>query len=239
MARTAGAAAVEDPSALALLQTPCFHLQASDPFGIPEMAYEAVSLCIPAAKGGFGLHLGSSGTAGYRTWNGSLSYGKSFGRFCAGIRLMPRLVTQGYGYGSAFAVVPGFSLQFKPVKGFTLGMAVENPARQEYRPRGAGSLPRIFRVGAGLDLGPNVWTCLEIEKESGRRLTGKLGFEGMVNSRVFLRLGMTTDPELPLTFGAGVVNGRFALDLAAAYHPELGYTPALTLTWKSRQHPPK
>jgi len=37
MARTADAAAVEDPAALALIRTPGFHLQASDPFAIPEL----------------------------------------------------------------------------------------------------------------------------------------------------------------------------------------------------------
>jgi hypothetical protein len=239
MAHREGASAVEDPAALARLQEPCFHLQASDPFGIPELAYEALALCLPAAKGGFGLLLGSTGTSGYRTWTGSLSYGKSFGRFRAGIRLGPRLVSQGYGYGFAFAVIPGLSLQVTPLKGVILGLAVDNPARQEYRPRGAGSLPRIFRIGAGIDLAKDGWACLELEKESNRRVTVKLGFEGTVNSRVFLRIGVTTDREVPLTFGAGFLQGRYALDLAAAYHPELGFTPALTLSWKTRPHPSK
>ncbi len=239
LARPADAAAVEDPAALAQIRTPGYHLLASDPFAIPELAYEAVSLCLPAAKGGFGLRLGSTGTAGYRSWSGSLSYGKSFGRFRAGIRLEPRLVEQGYGYGNAIAVIPGLSLQVSLPGDLTLGLAVENPARQDYRPSGAGCLPRIFRVDAGLALGPTVWTCLEIEKESDRRLTGRLGFEGVVNSRVSLRLGVTTDPGLPLTFGAGFNHDRFAADLAAAYHPVLGFTPSLTLSWNARLRPPK
>lgn len=236
---TTPAPGTTDPASLSRVKEPLAGIHVSDPYGIPELGQTGLSASLPVAGGAFGFNLAGSGTADFRILGVHLAFGKELGLIRAGIRIRTLVISQGNGFGNAFAVLPAIAVQAEPLPSLTLGLEIDNPAAQGYHPGTAGRLPMTCRAGAGFRAGEEAFFCLEMEKTGRQRALFRLGMETTLHPGILLRFGITTSPALQYAFGIGLKFNRLEVDFAAGHHAHLGYTPSLSLVRHFRAPTPK
>jgi hypothetical protein len=75
-----------------------------------------------------------------------------------------------------------------------------------------------------------IWISMETEKETNLPAIWKLGLEVETLEHLFLRAGLATNPFLS-SFGIGYRLGGFQADIAFSFHPQLGFTPHVSLNY--------
>jgi hypothetical protein len=221
-----------NPAGLASLTCPAFSMHYSNPFLMPELGSGAFCMGIPAIAGAFGIQYASLGNTYINESRVSISYGKSVGkRIRAGIGLYYWMFRQPTGFGNLSVLSPSLGLQILPWESLTIGLAVINPAGQNYNPAGYLRLPVIVRAGFGYQLGEEVLICFEAEKRSMDGFEFRGGIELNLHKSVILRFGISAGNFPAYYFGMGLHLRSLSMDLAAGHHPVLGYSPAITLTY--------
>lgn len=133
------------------------------------------------------------------------------------------------GYGSTF--LPGFSLgiQYAPGRALRIGAYVQNPV--EISTHESVSLPVKLSAGVSYVPSETVGVHLEIEKDVDFAPRVRIGVEYLVAEVLFLRAGLTGNPG---SFHSGVgflIRDTLSIDLGTGYHPLLGFTPVLGLSF--------
>ncbi|MEO8088221.1 MAG: hypothetical protein ABI763_15480, partial [Bacteroidota bacterium] len=72
---------------------------------------------------------------------------------------------------------------------------------------------------------------IEEEKDIDQNAVFKSGLEYHVVDALYLRGGLATNPTL-FSFGFGLKIGNLMLDIASTYHQVLGFSPAISLTYR-------
>lgn len=131
-------------------------------------------------------------------------------------------------YGNAHAVTGSLGVLACPLPNLWIGSQLDNPLRQTL----AGtSLPSVLRIGAAWH--PSEGFCIQAEvfKDVERGAEVRTGMHYKPAERFDLRAGMRTNPARP-TLGAGLTAmQRVHIDFGAEWHPRLGTTTALMVTW--------
>jgi hypothetical protein len=230
-ALTRDATGWSNPAALAYLERPCIHLQAENPWCIPELATVSFSLCMPVRAGTFGLTLSRYGYAAFHENQAGLSFGKSLGKkVTAGISLDYRNVKQYADYGSLYAIIPSFGIQVLPLSCLTVGLHVSNPAGQGYYPHGYLKFPALFKIGLAYQPEPDILFCFELNSESGYKPVYCGGIEYNFEKQFMFRMGLSSSRCSQYSLGIGYSGKHLKTDFAVSHHPVLGFSQEITVT---------
>jgi hypothetical protein len=223
---------INNPAGLAGITATSFGLNYENHFELPELGMGAFSIGISTKTGNFGISYMTFGYSSFHQGEASLSYGKAFGKkFRAGIGLHYLLICQPADYGNLYTFLPSLGIQLLPLKGITLGVQVFNPAGQQYIPSGYLDIPSGFRAGAGYTLGNEVLLCAEVEKILKDKASYYGGFEIALQKMLLVRFGVSFGLFPQFSFGIGLQCRHLTIDLAAARHPVMGYSPAIGLSY--------
>ena len=201
-------------------------------FSIPELSTKYIALALPTAHGTFGLSTNYFGYTAYNEMKTGLAFGKSFGPiFAAGVQLnYQRMHFQEEIYGSSNTVTIEGGVLAKITDEIVLGSHIFNPTNAKLADYDDERIPTIIRIGAAYIFSTKVIWCIEAEKNIDFEPVFKTGVEYHPVDMFYLRGGLRTNPTTH-SFGLGFNYKSFQIDIAAARHYVLGFTPHVSVLY--------
>lgn len=203
-----------------------------------DLSAKGALLALPTKSGVFGLTVNSFGGKNYKENKLGLAYGKSFGDvISAGIQLdyLGTSIGEGYGKSSAFTVEAG--LQARLLKNLFVGAHIFNPVRAKVADYNNEKAPTILKFGLRYNFSDKLFLCSEVQKDIDLKPVIKAGIEYQIVKDFYLRAGVSTNP-VQNSFGFGYKAKYFKIDVAAAYHQTLGYSPQIALSFNLGEKSP-
>lgn len=187
---------------------------------------------IPVRKAGtFGF---SAQFLGYKYYNETkigIAYARAFGqKFSLGVQL-DYLRFSVYENGQLNLATLQLGVLYKPWKKFSLGAHIYNPIPYKVAGNILERIPTIVKFGIGYEPHEKVLVTAEYEQDIYLKPRFKTGLEYRPLKLLSIRGGMHSNP-FAATFGFGLNVKSIRLDVAGGYHPVLGFTPHLSVTYQ-------
>ena len=197
-------------------------------FLLKELSFYSLALGFPTGSAGIGVQMDYFGFAGYNQSKIGLAYGMKLNKTVSvGLQFDYNLFhISGYGNSSAINFEAGICMH--PGGKFTIGLQVFNPVGGKLKKGTDEKLASIYQTGIGYEASKQVLICIEIIKEEDRPVNVNLGLKYIFANCFFAGIGIETATASPYG-GAGWHWKNFRVDIAAAYHLQLGFTPSLIL----------
>jgi hypothetical protein len=219
----------QNPAALANLQKAAVALYGERRFAMQELNLYSAVLALPTQSGNFGLQADYFGFKNYNESQLGLAYARNLGTKAeVGVKF------NYYGvnipaYGTATAVNFEAGALFHLSEKLMAGLHVYNPAGSKLgKNENEEKLPAIYKVGMGYEASEKFFLSAEVVKQEDQDVNVNIGFQYNFIRQFMLRAGLATATNNSYV-GVGMLVKQFRIDLAASYHPQLGFTPGLLL----------
>lgn len=199
---------------------------------------ENSTYCFAAAMptqqlGNFGVTVNYAGFSGYNEFSTGLAYAKKLGtKVDMGVRF------NYYGYripqygGASTVYFEGGTILHLTDK-LNCGLHVNNPLGRKIGKTNE-SLSAVYKMGMGYEASEHFFIGVDISKENSMPVNVTGGFQYQFNKRFFARMGFRSD--IGSAFGgAGISWGKWRLDVATNYHPQLGASPSIMFIYQSQK----
>lgn len=201
-------------------------------FLVEALQTASLGIAYPTSSGTFGVSVHHFGFEDYREQRFGLAYGRKLmeGLSIGAQALLYHTNIPEYGSRSLLSFELGLQARISPE--FRMGLHVLNPARIEILPD--EYLPTMLRFGLAYAPSEKLLLLAEIEKDIAFPVRIRSGVEYHLAEPFYLRGGLATQPAVAC-FGLGYAfeNG-LGIDIASAYHQWLGFTPALSLSYRKK-----
>lgn len=228
-------ASFHNQAGLAFLKEPVAGISHERRFMFSELSSNSAAFALPTKESGtFALSVSHFGYKLYNEQKVGLAYAKSFGdKVSAGVQFdyLGTSIAEGYGSKSAFTVEAG--IQAMLVKNLWLGAHIYNPNKAKLADYNKEKIPSVLSLGLNYSFSDKVNIGVETKKDLDAAAIIKAGIEYHPVKQLYLRGGIATDPLLS-SFGFGLVLQNFVIDVAAAYHQNLGFSPNISLAYNFR-----
>lgn len=195
------------------------------------LGIQSFAFALPTKSGTFGLNYTGFGDNLYRETKLGLGYGmKLSDKFNIGIRLNYHSLRLGNNYGNANSLTFEVGMVAKPTKNLEIGFHLFNPTAVKLNDYQNEVIPVIINLGVSYKFSDKLRTNVELEKDIEHPASFKVGLEYLPLEFLYIRAGFTTNPTMP-TIGFGVIKKQLKIDFSTAFHPNLGITPALGMTY--------
>ncbi len=205
-------------------------ISAEQRFAAQELQSLAAGIVIPTALGGtFGLSLNYFGFDLYNEQRIGLAYSrKLFPELSIGAQFLLHH-TQIEEYGSRVLPAVEFGLIYDVTQELSIGAHLFNPMRIEVLPE--EFLPTVLRIGLSYEPSEKALFLAEVSKDIEYPVQARAGIEYRLVEQLVIRSGIQTAPE-QWSFGLGywLKEQRLQLDVSAAHHQFLGFTPGISLS---------
>lgn len=217
--------------ALGFLDRAAAGLYYENRFITAETGSYGLQFAYPLQKAGtFGLAVSRFG---YKLFNRNavgLRYAKNFGpHISAGVGINYHYVFIGNGYGHASAVSAELGVLGRVNKELSVAFHLVNPVRMNLGRSTDQKLPMTIRMGLSYLWAEKVVTALEVDADPEQKPNVKFGIEYKPVPLFLLRGGFSSRP-LGGSFGFGFDYKILRIDLSAAYHQQLGFSPQAGLS---------
>ncbi|MCB0631841.1 MAG: hypothetical protein R2824_32695 [Saprospiraceae bacterium] len=230
VASTGIAALTNNPAGLADLAAWGVSAQAEQRFLLSELQLFSAAAAFPTTSGTFGIQLNYFGFEDYNEQKIGLNYArKLFDQFYLGaqVGIFNLRIPE---YGNRMLVTADLGLLAPVSRSLAFGLHLIQPMRLEITE--GEYLPTVLCFGLDYRASEKIHLLAEIEKDIQKKPRVHTGLEYQIIDPLFLRLGVATEPA-SVSFGIGyVLSGGLAIDVAAAYHQVLGFTPALGVIYQ-------
>ncbi|HNY02521.1 MAG TPA: hypothetical protein PKG48_08040 [Bacteroidales bacterium] len=226
--------AFNNPAGTAFLPSACVMAGAVNSFLLPELTVESLGLALPLRRGAFGLTAGRSGDDRYSEISATVSFSlKLAKKFSAGVRIGYLRTRTGQGYGSRNGLLCETGLLYQASRTLTVGIRLLNPVPFKLSARSGIALPTTLSAGISATITDGFILSAEAVRETGYPIQVRTGAELRLVRSAYIRTGFSSAPAL-FTFGGGLLMGRITIDIASGYHPVLGFSPAVSLSYSFR-----
>lgn len=200
-------------------------------FVLPETGSYGLNVAYSAQKVGvFGLAVSRFG---YKLFNRNavgIRYARNFGpHISAGVGVNYHYIFIGNGYGNASAVSAELGILGRINKELSVSMHLVNPVRMNITRYQNEKLPMVIRVGISYNWAGKVLTALEVDADPEQKPNVKFGIEYKPIPLFIIRGGFSSRP-LSGSFGFGFDYKLLRLDISAAYHQQLGFSPQVGMS---------
>lgn len=200
-------------------------------FILPETGSYGLNFAYSAKKVGvFGLAVSRFG---YKLFNRNavgIRYARNFGPYIsAGVGVNYHYIFIGNGYGNASAVSAELGILGRVNKELSVSFHLVNPVRMNITRYQNEKLPMIIRFGISYNWVSKVLTSLEVDADPEQKPNVKFGIEYKPVPLFLIRGGFSSRP-LAGSFGFGFDYKIMKLDLSAAYHQQLGFSPQIGMS---------
>lgn len=224
--------AFHNQAALPLSHGSAFSFSYENRFGLKELAARSVCLVIPSGNSAIGAVCSYSGYSGFSRETIGLAGGTMLGSgFSAGVQANIHIENQAGDYKDYIMVTceGGFLIDLSD--NVRAGLHVFNPVPNSLRKVPVHS---AIRAGAGIELPGNLFTAIEAEMKSGKRINLRTGFEYTPCTKIRLRGGYSAE-EPSFSFGFGYALKPALVDIAFSTHPALGITSSFSVSFILRK----
>lgn len=199
-------------------------------FNLKETALKSLAAALPLGKtGSFGLTATQFGYTNYTESKYGLAYARKLAEhFSAGVQINYNSLRIGDIYGRRQTFTVEFGIRARLIEPLTLGAHIYNLSRSQLNSYASEYIPTILRVGLEYRFSKAVFMLAESETTIQNKTNIKTGIEYGIREKFFLRAGINTQPFMA-SFGAGYKQKMLHIDLAAAYHQVLGFSPNISL----------
>ena len=126
-------------------------------------------------------------------------------------------------------------VQIKITSAMQLGVVIDNPLRPKNDRISEGRSAAGFYAGMKYQFSQKLISYLQAEQISEQTPSFRLALEYCPVEHFFLRGGLSSKP-LSESFGFGFVWRQVKVDISTAYHQQLGFSPALSMTYNFNNH---
>jgi hypothetical protein len=223
--------AVNNPAGMAFCENTSAAFYYENRFLVRSMAQQTGAFTLRTRYGTLGATLGYTGDALYHSLNSGLGFALKLGnRFAAGIRLDYLSTALGEEYGKRSNVTFDAGIQLKITEKLAFGVQVCNPFEVKLADYAGERIPSVYRAGFAYTLSDRLIFAAEVHKTSGFAAGLRTGAECRISKSVYARIGLCTAP-VRYTFGFGTLLKQFRIDISSAFHPQLGYSPQVSLSY--------
>lgn len=217
-------------------------LYAENRFLVSDLNTFAIAAAYPTNSGTFGIGASYFGTSDFNETQVKLAYGrKLFEKLAIGaeIDVVALSITES---GSKATATFGLGVQYQITEHFKMGAHVFNPLRIQLTElegtaltaNDQDRLPSLIKLGVAYSPAEKVTVFAEAEKNIDEKAIYKGGIEYRLIEKIHVRVGVSSNPTRS-SFGVGVNLGALKIDVASSFHPVLGYSPQLSLTYSGKK----
>lgn len=191
---------------------------------------QALLMAVPTRLGVFGGKADRYALSGvYTEIKTGLTYARKFGdQFSAAMAVnYHQLRIRNYGGSEAFTVEAGIQYQVLPQ--LMLGFHYANPGNMGYDNDTFAVLPSVMRAGAAYAF-ELVWVSMDVISQVDGGLDWRMGLEYKLINWLALRGGISVSPMQQYA-GFGVDLENLVFDFSAMFHPQLGMSPQIGLSY--------
>jgi hypothetical protein len=220
-----------NPAALSGIRSFSGGFYAEQRFLLREVQLFRFALARPTRAGNFGLSLTHDRIAAFQGSGLSIAYARPVGSVMD-LGILFRYNTQKireYDNAQAFTAVMG--MRWKLGQRVYGGIVLDNPLRSGWSDRGE-KLPATYTSGWGFSFSPQCRMVTELVKTEGQPLLALVGISYDPADRLVLEAGVRSGVS-GWYVGAGVRWRQWEAHSLLNWHPQLGFSPALTLLFRS------
>ncbi len=227
--------ATANQASLARLKSGGFGVYGERRFLLSELNQFSAIVAMPAsASGTFALQGDYFGSANFNENQLGIAYARSItANVDAGVKINYHSIAVA-GYGNASAVNFEAGTIFHLTEKLHTGFHIYNPFSSRFSKNTNEKLPAILKMGIGYEASEKFFISAEIVKQEDVPVNVNAGFQYNLQQRVLLRGGISTMTNNGFA-GVGLWLGQLRIDINAAYHPQLGFTPGFLLLYKFKK----
>ncbi|MFZ4546663.1 MAG: hypothetical protein ACOYN4_04480 [Bacteroidales bacterium] len=200
-------------------------------FLIKEMGSQVGAFTLKTQYGVLGASVAYSGDANYRTTKTGLAFARKFGKnFSAGIQLDYISTALGEDYGKRSNVTFDAGILVQVTEQLTFGAHTFNPMHVKLSEYNDERIPTTLNAGFGFAFSDKLLLTAEAYKNTELPMEFRSGIEYKLSAVAYARIGLCTNPGR-YTFGFGLLMKKLAFDLSSSWHPQLGYSPQVSLQY--------
>ena len=179
-------------------------------------------------SGTFGLQADYFGYSNFSETQIGLGYGRSLGsKIDVGVKFnYYNLRIPANTNSSAFHFEAGVLMHLS--EKLHAGFSVFNPVGGVLNKTANEKIASVYRGGLGYEVSDKFFISAEVIKEEGKQVGVNAAFQYILVKQLFVRAGINTVNTQPF-IGVGLKFGQFRVDVATAYHPQLGISPAVMM----------
>lgn len=215
-------------AALARLENAGVGIWGERRFMLAEISVYGLAAGFPARMGNFGIQLNYSGFSNFNDNKVGLAYARTLGKLLdMGVQFnyygcrVPQ-----YGNASAVNFEMGAIMHISPK--VHAGIHAYGPVGGKLGKGEKEKLASAYKLGLGYDATDNFYMSAELVKEEDKPINVNGGVQYHFKKRFFARAGFVSESGSAYG-GAGIGWKNMRLDIAASYHPQLGFSPGLLL----------
>lgn len=201
-------------------------------FSMSSLSLKGIACAVPLAKSTFGAAYESFGYDQFSQSKFGVSYAMSLSpRFLAGVQLDLLSTRLGDVYGRATQVAVEGGFQYKLNDKVWVNGHMYNPTRAKISDYQDERIPTTIRAGASYQFGDKVQLAAEVRKQSDQVPSIRCGIRYSASKHILFCAGAGTQTNL-VSFGFGWRQAAFSMQAAASYHPILGFSPQISMTYQ-------
>jgi hypothetical protein len=217
----------QNQAALANIKSTSAAVYAERRFLVQELNMYSAIVALPTRSGNFAVQADYFGFKNFNETQVGLAYGRSLGdKLDIGVKF------NYYGiripvYGNASAVNFEAGALLHLTEKITAGVHVFNPVGGKLgKNENEEKLASAYKVGLGYEASSKFFISTEVVKQEDQEVNVNVGFQYNFLKEFLLRGGIATATNNSYV-GVGLTVKQFRLDVAASYHPQLGFTPGI------------
>ena len=215
-------------AALASLSAAGIGIYAERRFMLTENSVYALAAAIPTKLGNIGVQMNYAGFKNFNESKIGLAYGRSLG---SKVDIGVQFNYYGYrvpSYGNASTINFEIGAIMHITDRLNAGIHMYNPVAGKLGKSTDEKLASAYKFGLGYDASENFYVSAEIVKEEDKPVNVTGGLQYQFRKQFFVRAGFMSETTSGFA-GFGVSWKNLRLDIAANYHPQLGFSPGLLL----------
>lgn len=200
-------------------------------FLLNELSHVQLGIVLPVSAGAFALQSSSFGSAAHRQSKVGLAYGRRLNeQLNVGVQFH-YLHYAISGYGQAGAMNAAAGVLYRISSTLTAGLQLDNVAATKLGASKSEAVPQVISAGLGYAPSSSFYAEATMVKEGAKPIGLEASLQYAVQDKLLVKGGITT-ANATFYFGAGYSLGTWQMEAIASWHPYLGVTPGLMLTYK-------
>jgi hypothetical protein len=197
-------------------------------FFLAEMQHTGFAAALPTKSGTFAVSATNFGDKRYSEQRAGLAYARKLGKNLAIGAQFDYIGTRIAEYSNTASLTFEVGMQAKVLQKFRLGAHIFSPIRVKINE--IDYIPTVLSLGAAFEANKNLLITGGFEQNLRNEPIGRVGVDYKIIDALSLRAGVSTNPTKS-SFGIGLHLKPFQIDIAAQYHPILGFTPSISLLY--------
>lgn len=223
-----------NPAALSNLQQSGAGIYSERRFLLNALSQYTAVAAFQTNSGTFGLQADYFGYSNYNETQLGLGYARSLGsKIDVGVKFnYYNLRIPAYVSTSTFHFEAGVLMHLS--EKLHAGFSVFNPVGGVLNKAANEKIASVYRGGIGYEASDKFFISAELIKEENKNVGVNAAFQYTLVKQLLIRAGINTVNTQPFV-GVGLKFGQFRVDVATAYHPQLGISPALMLLFDFKE----